>query len=128
MFLDHHPDTRNRSTRRPIYLLPVPISFISVHEEPFHTSVSVLLGSPPKARAKSVDPHPPNPYLAVFKSPTSVQLVPSHFSTVAVAGGVKPPKARASVLDDPDLPDIYFAVFKSATSVQLVPSHDSVIA
>ena len=67
--------------------------------------------------------------LAVFKSPTSVQLVPSQDSVLPDAvpgpGGVAPPIAKPDVYIQ--APDVYFlVVFKSLTSVQVDPFHDSV--
>ena len=60
-------------------------------------------------------------YLAVFKSATSVQLVPSHVSVAALLGGVSPPK----IMPDVDVPVplcAYLSVFILLTSVQDVPS------
>ena len=55
--------------------------------------------------------------LAVFKSPTSVQLDPFHVSLFATFAVVNPPKAKAAVLvPAPD--KSLLAVFKSFTSVQ----------
>ena len=51
----------------------------SVQELPSHFSVSPALpdpGVPPKPKAAVVVPLPPRPYLAVFKSLTSVHAVP----------------------------------------------------
>jgi hypothetical protein len=63
----------------------------------------------------------------VFKSFTSVQLVPFQDSVTAVASGISPPKAKAAVCV-PDPANLLLAVFKSFTSVQLVPFQDSVTA
>ena len=72
----------------------------SVHELPFQDSVRslVLPGvSPAKASAEVYIPAPPNVSLAEFKSPVSVQLVPSYCSVAAVFGSAFPPKASAAV-------------------------------
>ena len=64
--------------------------------------------------------------LAVFISPTSVQAVPFHFSTIA-PGPPRPAIPKASVEVPP--PSINrLAVFKSPTSVQAVPLYNSFIA
>ena len=60
----------------------------------------------------------------MFKSLTSVQLVPFQVSVAPVGPG-KPPKAKAAVWV-PAAANRYLAVFKSLTSVQLVPFQDSV--
>jgi len=51
----------------------------------------------------------------VFKSPDSVQLVPSNSSVNPPAGG-PPPKTKPAV-NIPELPEEFLAVFKSLTSV-----------
>ena len=77
---------------------------------------------PPKAKAPVAVPDPAKPFLEVFKSFTSVQLVPFHDSAFAV-----PPKAKAAVLV-PDAAKNFLAVFKSPTSVQAVPFQASTTA
>ena len=71
----------------------------------------------------------PDPFkysLPVFKSPTSVQLLPSHDSLTALFG--TPPKANPDVelLPAPATPSL--PVFKSPTSVQEVPFQVSVLS
>ena len=61
------------------------------------------------------------PYLAVFKSFTSVQADPFHDSVIAVTGGVAPPNAKADVLSAPNPFKKPLAVFKSPVSVQELP-------
>ena len=84
------------------------MSATSVQFVPFHSSVlaegTVGGGAdgygtpPPKAIAEVLDaPAPPAPTLAVFKTFTSVQLVPFHSSVLFVTEGVVPPKANAEV-------------------------------
>jgi hypothetical protein len=51
----------------------------------------------PKANAAVLAIPAPFTPLAVFKSPTSVQLVPSYFSVKAELDPVLPPKAKAAV-------------------------------
>ena len=63
--------------------------------------------------------------LAVFKSPTSVQLLPSHTSVCALIGGVPPARYTSELLLPPVLPPER-DVFKSAISVQELPFQDSV--
>jgi len=65
--------------------------------------------------------------LAVFKSATSVQFVPSQVSVTATFVGVVPPNASAEVYG-PTPAKLCLAVFKSFTSVQELPFHDSVTA
>ena len=55
-------------------------------------------GAPPKAKAEVVVPFPPSVILNVFKSLTSVQVDPFHFSVIATAVPVVPPKHKAAVL------------------------------
>jgi hypothetical protein len=66
----------------------------------------------------------------VFKSPTSVQLVPFHDSVsslIALKGGAAvPANPMAAVLLLPAAPCCDLAKFKFATSVQLVPLYISV--
>ena len=65
----------------------------------------------------------------MFKSPTSVQLDPSHDSAFATLGSsILPPIAKADVLLTPDPDNCFLPLFKSATSVHAEPFHDSVIA
>jgi len=63
-------------------------SFISYQFVPFQDSVfptsDVGSVSPPKAKADVAIPPPQNSALAVFKSLTSVQLVPFHNSVAPV--------------------------------------------
>jgi hypothetical protein len=60
--------------------------------------------------------------LAVFKSLTSVQLVPFQLSVFAILEpGNSPAEANADVCV-PEPPKLTLPVFKSLTSVQLVPS------
>ena len=65
----------------------------------------------------------------VFKSATSVHLVPLNDSTDSIPAGsfgsTPPPKERAAVLV-PEPPELSFTELKSATSVQLTPFHSSV--
>ena len=103
------------------------VSFNSVQLVPFHDSLIDELGLPVIAKAAVLVPVPAIPYLAVFRSPTSVQLDPFHNSLTATGAPVKPPKANAFVLLDPAPPPFLLAVFKSVVSVQLVPFHDSLI-
>jgi hypothetical protein len=69
----------------------------------------------------------------VFKSLTSVQLVPFQDSVLpeitGLSPGEYPPKIKPAVLD-PAVPLTIFslAVFKSLTSVQLLPFHTSLFA
>jgi len=107
-------------------------SFTSVHEVPSHDSVSALvtgLGLVPPATIAFVYSPPKIPYslLAVFKSDTSVQLLPFQLSvTPEFAPGISPPAAKPAVtIPVPPSPDL--AVFKSYTSVQLLPFQLSVI-
>ena len=65
-------------------------------------------------------PAPAKLFIAVFKSLTSVQLVPFQVSVTVLVDG-DPPKANAAVLVAPAAPNSCLAVFKSLTSVQLVP-------
>jgi hypothetical protein len=64
-----------------------------------HSSVFALTGlAPPKAMAEVLSaPAPPMVYLAVAKSATSVQEVPSQNSVRAEAEPVYPPKANVEV-------------------------------
>ena len=67
---------------------------------PFQDSVFAILDpvSPPKAIVAVEDNEAAaNPYLAVFKSLTSVQLVPFQDSVTATVVGVSPPAANAAV-------------------------------
>ena len=74
-----------------------------------------------------VDPVPPPALLAVFKSPTSVQLLPSQVSVSLSCAVPTPPKAKAAVyVPAPCI--CLLAVFKSETSVQLEPLYFSVAA
>ena len=69
--------------------------------------------------------------LPVFKSATSVHLLPFHDSVTAtlyVFGGVLPPIHNAAVLLFPAPPDSNLVVFRSLTSVQLEPFHVSVLS
>ena len=62
---------------------------------------------PPKAKAAVLVPATATCDLAVFKSPTSVQLEPSHASTFAIGGllsAPSPPTAKAEVLLAPAPP------------------------
>ncbi len=61
----------------------------------------------------------------MFKSPTSVQLVPFHDSFIACVA--KPPIANADVVV-PAPPKSCLPVFKSASSVHADPFQDSVTA
>ena len=65
----------------------------------------------------------------MFKSLTSVQLVPFHSSVApdASLGGTFPPKPIADV-EVPDPAGLYLAVPKLLTSVQFVPFQSSVSA
>jgi len=101
--------------------------FNSVQLEPFHCSVLVVCGDPPKNKACVEIPEEAPCSLAKFKSATSDQEVPFHNSVTPVAlfGGTFPPKPSAAVTV-PVPPKPYLAVFKSFTSVQLVPFHCSV--
>ena len=69
---------------------------------------------PPKANAAVFVPASPIPYLAVFKSFTSVQLVPFQDSVFPTAVVVNPPKASAAVFVAPHPPTILLAVFNSS--------------
>ena len=74
---------------------------------PFQVSVDTevlgpLLRPPAKAKAAVEVPQLPIQYLAVFKSFTSVQLVPFQVSVTAPAG--VPPKAKDAVLVAPAVP------------------------
>ena len=79
--------------------LPVFISVVSVHEDPFHDSTSVLPsdGLPPAPKAAVEVPNPASSFLPVFKSPTSVQPDPFHSSVKAEAPGSQPPKITPAV-------------------------------
>ena len=85
---------------------------------------------PPKIKPDVADPDPAKLPLAVLISFTSVQLVPSNFSTFVKtfpggAGGEYPPAQRAAVtIPKPAGPCL--PVFKLFTSVQLEPSQVSV--
>jgi len=89
---------------------------------------------PPKAKADVLlTPAPPPSLPEVFKSLTSVQLVPFQDSVSAVnvfvPGGISPPNANTDVLSAPAEPtNPPFAVFKSLTSVHAVPFQDSVLS
>ena len=65
--------------------LAVAILLISVQDVPFHASVlAVLLDlAPPAINALALVPAPPEPVPALFKSFTSVQLVPSYTSALS---------------------------------------------
>jgi hypothetical protein len=63
--------------------------------------------------------------LAVFKSATSVQDVPSQISVTAEGVGVPP--TTIALVCDPE-PSVFLPVFKSPTSVQLVPFQVSLFA
>jgi hypothetical protein len=76
-------------------------------------------------------PAPAKAYLAVFKSFTSVQLVPFQDSVCCISYSrwlKYPPKAKAAVLVPAPPGNSDLAVFKSLTSVQLVPFQVSVFA
>ena len=99
-------------------------SFTSVHVEPFHNSVTTSPpgdgGAPPNAKADVVIPAPANALLALFKSLSSVQLVPFQDSVLAVSGGENPPNANAAVCVPVPLRPVLPVVILF-TSVQLVP-------
>ena len=97
---------------------------------PDHSSVAVTFPgplSPPKANPTVLVPAPPKPDLAIFKSFTSVQLVPFQVSVFATLVGTLPPNAKAAVCI-PSPAKLPLAVFKTLTAVQLVPFQDSVFA
>ena len=78
---------------RPVFKL-----FCSDQLVPFHNSVLLLDGLPPKYNAAVLlSPEPLASTLPVFKSATSVQLVPSQDSVLAFAEGLPPPKYKADV-------------------------------
>ena len=105
------------------------MSFTSVHVEPFQDSVSPTVGDlPPNAKADVFVPAPAKFLIAVFKSPTSVQLLPFQVSLTASLVDVYPPNAKAAVLLAPAPAKESLAVFKSPVSVQLLPFHDSLFA
>ena len=64
-----------------------------------HSSVDATtsVANPPEAKAAVLVPAGPIRNLAVFKSFTSVQLVPFQDSVTAVGDGLFPPKANAAV-------------------------------
>ena len=79
---------------------------------------------PPIAKAAVLlAPAPAKESLPVFKSPPSVQLLPSHDSLFVMAGG-PPPNAKADV-EVPAPAANLLAVPKSPTSVQLEPLYNS---
>ena len=84
---------------------------------------------PATHKAAVVVPQPRVEFLAVFKSPTSVQFVPSYCSVSSLLVGdcpptVHPPKANAAVCV-PAPPHSYFAVPKLFPSVHDEPSYSS---
>ena len=84
--------------------------------------------NPPKAIAEVLFAAAPLTFLlAVFKSPTSVQLVPFQLSFIfrTTFDGFSPPNAKADV-DVPEPPTCFLAVFILLTAVQFVPFQDSV--
>ena len=84
----------------------------------------MLFSLPPLAIADVEVPKPVILFLAVFKSLTSVQLVPFHNSVKAFVGG-SPPAIKAAV-EVPTPAAFCLPAFKSLTSAQLVPFHNSV--
>ena len=64
---------------------------------PVHSSAAAVTGGvPPAPTVLDVVPNPPDPYLAVFKSFCSAQLVPFQSSVFPTAVEVYPPKAKAA--------------------------------
>ena len=105
------------------------ISVISVHDEPLYCSTFVDLGLPPARKAAVCIPVPATSYAALFKSPDSVQELPSHSSVIPTAPPEYPPKIKPDVLDPAvELHKFSLAVFISAISVQLEPFHNSTLA
>ena len=85
---------------------------------------------PPEHNAEALVPYEllPTPHLAVDKSETSVQELPSQDSVCVVLapGGISP----AKIIEEghpPDAPVLYFAVLISETSVQDDPSQVSTL-
>ena len=109
--------------------LPVAISLTSVHAVPFHASVFVLFAGslPPKNTADVLsDPLAEPSVLAVLIFAISVQLVPSHDSTLTVLGG--PPEIAKPEVDVPVPAKDVLVSFKLFTSVQLDPFQSSLFA
>ena len=77
------------------------ISDVSVHDEPFHNSALATTGGsvePPEQIAFELSPDKNGPFLAVFISVVSVQLVPSKLSTAGeTPGSNQPPTQKPSV-------------------------------
>ena len=91
---------------------------------PFQSSVNAGDTAPPKPKAAVLLPAPPKPFLAVFKSETSVQLLPFQDSVKFLfppVGLLNPPKTNEAVFEIPADPVRYLALPTLLTSVQLVP-------
>ena len=102
----------------PKYCLPKFKSATSVQLEPFHSSVSDLAGLPPTAKLEvDVPILLANPNLAVFKSLTSVQPVPSQTSVLVISllGGPSPPNTIAA--DAVPAPPFKYLALPKLTSV-----------
>ena len=74
-----------------------------VLDVPLHSSVAAVVSVPypPKPKAEELVPLPPIPYLAVDKSPVSIQVLPFHCSFNAEGGSLHQPKVNAAVLLTP---------------------------
>ena len=86
--------------------LAVAKSATSVHDDPSQPSVSATLAvvvSPPKIKPAVTSPaDPTTPYLPVFTSAISVQLEPSHCSTLVGYAGGDAPVATIEEVCDPN--------------------------